>query len=443
MRLRARPSAPLRGRARPPGDKSISHRALILGAIANGETEIDGLLEGEDVLRTAAAMRAFGSDVERLSVGRWKVKGRGVAGLAEPESALDFGNSGTGVRLTMGAASGYPVSAIYLGDESLSRRPMARVTAPLAQMGANVIARADGRLPVAIRGAERPTAIAHESDAASAQVKSAVLLAGLRAEGLTSVTEPGSSRDHTERMLEAFGAAVESVLLPDGRLRVAVRGPARLIGQHVAVPGDPSSAAFPAAAALVTGSADLLIEDVGLNPLRTGFFDTLREMGAGVDLMDEGMSSGERYGLLRIRPGQGLRGVSPPAARAPTMIDEYPILAVLAAFAEGETRLVGAAELRVKESDRIAMTVKGLRACGVEAEELPDGLVVRGCGPKGVRGGAEIETLGDHRIAMAFLVLGLGAQEPVVIDRADMIATSFPDFAGFMRALGGDIAEPD
>ncbi len=441
MRLRARPSGPLRGRARPPGDKSISHRALLMGALASGDTEIDGLLEGDDVLRTVAAVQSFGAETQRLAPGRWRVRGRGAEGLSEPPGPLDFGNSGTGVRLTMGAAAAHPIVSFYVGDESLSQRPMARVVEPLARMGAAIIARADGRLPIAIRGAAAPEPITHESAAASAQVKSAVLLAGVRAHGVTSVIEPAASRDHTERMLEAFGAALDRTLLPDGRFRISLHGPSRLIGQHVAVPGDPSSAAFAAAAALATGATDLLIEDVGLNPLRAGFFDTLKEMGAGIDVLDEGRSSGELYGLLRIRPGAGLVGIRPPAARAPAMIDEYPILAALAAFAEGETRLEGAAELRVKESDRIALMAAGLRACGVEAEELPDGLIVKGCGPKGVRGGATIETHGDHRIAMAFLVLGLGAREPVEVDRADMIATSFPDFAGFMRALGGDVTE--
>ncbi|MDX2233668.1 MAG: 3-phosphoshikimate 1-carboxyvinyltransferase [Hyphomonadaceae bacterium] len=437
MQLLARPSGPIQGRARPPGDKSISHRALILGALASGTTQIDGLLEGEDVLATAAAMRAFGADVEALGGGRWRVTGRG--GLAEPAAPIDFGNAGTGVRLTMGAGAAFPLTAVYVGDASLSRRPMARILDPLRAMGAESLCRTGGFLPAAVRGgALRP--IAYDSPHASAQIKSAILLAALGADGETTVTEPKPSRDHTERMLAAFGGAVRMETLADGRHRVSVTGRPRLAGCAVAVPADPSSAAFAAAAALIVPGSAVVLEDVGLNPLRAGFFETVAEMGGAVTVLERGETGGEPAGRIEVRHAP-LRGVSPPAARSAAMIDEYPILAALAAFAEGETVLSGAAELRVKESDRIALMVAGLRACGVDADERADGLVVRGRGPGSVKGGATVATHGDHRIAMSFLVLGLAARAPVIVDDGEMIATSFPDFTGFMRALGADIAD--
>jgi len=436
MHLVSRASGPMRGRTRPPGDKSISHRALILGALASGTTRIAGLLEGDDVLRTAAAMRAFGAIATRDADGAWTVQGTAGA-FAEPAAPVDFGNSGTGVRLTMGAAARFPLTAVYTGDDSLSGRPMGRILAPLKTMGAASLARTGERLPAAIRGG-RLAAIRHESPKASAQIKSAVLLAGLGADGRTEVIEPAASRDHTERMLTAFGAQVESGALADGRWFASVQGGAMLEGRPVSVPADPSSAAFAAAAALIRPGSDVLIEDICLNPLRAGFFATVGEMGGGIETLESGDLGGETVALLRVRSAT-LRGVAPPATRAASMIDEYPILAALAAFADGETRLTGAEELRVKESDRIALMVAGLRACGVEAEELPDGLIIRGKGPDSVRGGATIATHGDHRIAMSFLVLGLGAQQPVRVADADMIATSFPDFAGFMGRLGADI----
>jgi len=432
MRLIAFPGRPLAGTVRPPGDKSISHRALMLGAAAEGQTRISGLLESADVLNTAAAMAALGADMARDGAD-WIVRGRD---FQRPAAALDFGNSGTGARLCMGLLAGYPIAATFVGDASLSKRPMARILEPLALMGAQTRAEG-GRLPVTVIGRPPLTAIDYASKTASAQVKSAVLLAGLHAEGVTQVSEPARSRDHTENMLAAFGADIATGA-DDGGPWASVRGGARLVGQDVRVPGDPSSAAFFLAAGLIVAGSDILVEAMSLNPLRIGFVETIAEMGADVTMTRSEDACGESAGSVRVRHG-ALRGVAPPPARAASMIDEYPILAALAAFADGETRLTGAEELRVKESDRIALMARGLRACGVEVDELPDGLVIQGRGPGGVRGAAEIETEGDHRIAMSFLVLGLGAQQPVTVDEADMIATSFPDFAARMAALGADI----
>ncbi|MFZ4069183.1 MAG: 3-phosphoshikimate 1-carboxyvinyltransferase [Caulobacterales bacterium] len=432
MRLIAFPGRPLAGTVRPPGDKSISHRALMLGAAAEGQTRISGLLESADVLNTAAAMAALGADMARDGAD-WIVRGRD---FQRPAAALDFGNSGTGARLCMGLLAGYPIAATFVGDASLSKRPMARILEPLALMGAQTRAEG-GRLPVTVIGRPPLTAIDYASKTASAQVKSAVLLAGLHAEGVTRVSEPARSRDHTENMLAAFGADIATGA-DDGGPWASVRGGARLVGQDVRVPGDPSSAAFFLAAGLIVAGSDILVEAMSLNPLRIGFVETIAEMGADVTMTRSEDACGESAGSVRVRHG-ALRGVAPPPARAASMIDEYPILAALAAFADGETRLTGAEELRVKESDRIALMARGLRACGVEVDELPDGLVIQGRGPGGVRGAAEIETEGDHRIAMSFLVLGLGAQQPVTVDEADMIATSFPDFAARMAALGADI----
>lgn len=427
MRLTARAGGAIRGVSRPPGDKSISHRALILGGLALGQTEIKGLLEADDVLRTAAAVRAFGAKVEQISSGHWLVSGAG--GFSTPSETIDCGNSGTGARLLIGAAAGYPLTARIDGDASLRTRPMARIGEPLRRMGA----RLDGdRLPLTLQGGGL-TGIVHRSPVASAQIKSAVLLAGLNAEGETIVIEPAPSRDHTERMLKAFGADIDQA---DGAPRVRR---SRLRAVDVDVPADPSSAAFPIAAALIVPGSEIRLGGVLMNPLRTGLFDTLLEMGADIGFENRRAMGGEEIADLIVR-GSALKGVSPSASRAPSMIDEYPILAALAAFADGETRLTGAEELRVKESDRIALMVAGLRACGVDAEELPDGLIVRGAGPRGVRGGAEVTTHGDHRIAMSFLVLGLASGEPVTVDEAEMINTSFPDFAGFMRRLGAELA---
>jgi 3-phosphoshikimate 1-carboxyvinyltransferase len=441
MRLVSHPGGVIQGRIRPPGDKSISHRVLMLGASAEGQTRIEGLLEGADVLCTASAMRALGATVEQTGPGQWRVQGVGEAGFTAPLRPLDFGNAGTGVRLSMGLLAGHPILTLFVGDDSLSGRPMRRILAPLELMGAKSLSRAGGVLPVALQGARPLQAISYDSPTASAQIKSAVLLAGLNADGVTTLTEPHPSRDHTERMLAGFGAQVTSADLEDGRRRVTVRGQARLTGQAVTVPADPSSAAFAAAAALVTPKSEVLLDDVGLNPLRTGFFDAIRTMGALARVLDEDQIAGEPFGLLQVRAHGPLKAAAFGDSTIAAMIDEIPILAVLAAFAEGETVISGAAELRVKESDRLALMAAGLRACGVEVDERPDGISIQGRGQSGVRGGAEIHTHGDHRIAMSFLVLGLGAREPVIVDQAEMIATSFPDFAGFMGRLGANIRE--
>ena len=434
MRLKARHAGPLKGRARPPGDKSISHRALIFGALAQGETEIEGLLESEDVLNTGGAVRAFGADVTRAPEGLWRVRGAG--GFKQPSETIECGNSGTAVRLLMGAGAAYPISARFDGDQSLRKRPMNRVIAPLTQMGARFDA-PQGRLPLIAHGGKLK-GITYRSPVASAQVKSAALLAGLGADGDTVVIEPERSRDHTERMLGLFGAAIDQIEI-EGVLHPRVRA-SKLHGARVYVPADPSSAAFPVAAALILAKSEIVIEDVLINPLRLGLYETLLEMGAQLSFEERRDPVGEPIANLVVRASE-LVGVSPPARRAPAMIDEFPILSVLAAFADGETRITGAAELRVKESDRITLMVDGLKACGVDAEELEDGLVVRGRGPKSVRGGADIRTMGDHRVAMSFLVLGMAAKEPVTVDDGDMIATSFPGFGDFMRGLGARIEE--
>ena len=432
MRLRARFAGPLSGRARPPGDKSISHRALIMGALATGRTEIEGLLEAEDVMATMAAVRAFGAEVTQAGEKRWSVTGAG--GFNQPAETIDCGNSGTAARLLMGAAAPYRLSARFDGDQSLRKRPMNRVIAPLTQMGAR-FDNPNGRMPLVMHGGKLK-GITYRSPVSSAQVKSAVLLAGLQAEGETVLIEPERSRDHTERMLKVFGANYDEVDVDGGRHpRVQ---PSTLTGASIYVPGDPSSAAFPVAAALILGKSEVRIEDVLVNPLRLGFFETMLEMGGKIAYEERRDPIGEPIADLVVTSSK-LNGAAPPAKRAPAMIDEFPILAAVAAFAQGETRIVGAAELRVKESDRITMMVNGLRACGVDAEELEDGLVVRGNGPKSVRGGAQIRTLGDHRVAMSFLVLGMASKDPVTVDDADMIATSFPGFAECMRSLGGDI----
>jgi 3-phosphoshikimate 1-carboxyvinyltransferase len=422
----------LSGRARPPGDKSISHRALIMGALAVGETRIQCLLEGEDVRHTADAVRQFGAAVNKRNDGVWVVSGTGS--FSQPGETIDCGNSGTGARLLIGAAAGYKLSARFDGDNSLRKRPMNRVIAPLSQMGARFNT-ANNCLPLIVHGGNLK-GITYRSPVSSAQVKSAVLLAGLEAEGETVLIEPERSRDHTERMLGVFGANIDQVEA-DGALHPRVR-PGKLKGVDIYVPGDPSSAAFPVAAALILAKSQVRVEAVLVNPLRLGFFQTLLEMGANLVYEESRDPIGEPIANLVVKSSK-LHGAAPPPRRAPSMIDEFPILATVAAFAEGETRITGAAELRVKESDRITLMVDGLRACGVDAEELPDGLVVNGRGPRSVRGGAEIRTLGDHRVAMSFLVLGLASREPVIVDDADMIATSFPGFATFMQSLGADI----
>ncbi len=434
--LTARPGGPLRGRVRAPGDKSISHRALILGALAEGETEIEGLLEGDDVIATAEAMAQFGATVTRSGDGLWRVAGHG--GFSAPETVIDCGNSGTGARLILGAAAGFPLVAIFTGDRSLRSRPMLRVLRPLSQMGASYLCRDGGRLPLALKGGSL-SALSYRLPEPSAQVKSAVLLAGLHADGVTEVIEPEATRDHTERMLRAFGGEIDVADAADGR-HIRLAGGQRLLGARVRVPGDPSSAAFPLVAALVTQGSEVTVEGVLLNPLRTGLLATLREMGAELAIANEREEGGERVGDVTARHS-ALKGVEVPAARAPSMIDEYPVLATAAAFAEGPTVMRGIGELRVKESDRIAMMAEGLAACGVGVDEEPEGLIVAGTARANhrVAGGGLVRTHGDHRIAMSFLVLGLGAEKPVAVDEPGMIATSFPGFGALMAGLGAEI----
>lgn len=427
--LTARRSPPLGGQVRAPGDKSMSHRSLILGAMASGETRIEGLLGGDDVLATARAVEAFGAEVERLGEGAWRVRGKGE--FRRPLSVIDCGNAGTGVRLLMGAAAGYSLTATFDGDGSLRKRPMKRVTVPLAAMGARFgWLSAEDRLPVALTGGGLRS-LDHVQTVASAQIKSAILLAGLNADGVTAVTEPEKSRDHTERMLRAFGAEVGVEDEGEG-WRVTLKGGQPLTGADVAVPGDPSSAAFPLAAGLIVPGSEVTVEGVMLNPLRTGLFETWREMGADLTVTNIRTAGGEEVGDITARHS-ALRGVVVPVERAASMIDEYPILAATAAFAEGETVMRGVGEMRVKESDRIALMVAGLRACGVAVEEEPEGFIVSG---GSVRGGGSVHTAHDHRIAMSHLVLGLAADKPVSVDEPDMIATSFPGFVELMNGLG-------
>ena len=437
--LTARSSAPLSGTARIPGDKSVSHRALIFGALSVGETRVSGLLEGEDVLATAAAMRAFGAEVTRADDGVWSIHGVGVGGLCEPADIIDCGNAGTGVRLIMGMMATTPIVATFTGDASLRRRPMGRIVGPLRLFGARTMGRAGDLLPLTIRGATDPVPVEYRLPVPSAQVKSAVLLAGLNAPGETVVIEPEATRDHTERMLRGFGATVAVEDTPDGRV-IRLTGEPELVPQTIAVPRDPSSAAFPVAAALIVPGSEVLVPTIGLNPTRAGLYQTLAEMGADIDHQNAREEGGEPVADLRVRHS-ALKGVEVPPERAPSMIDEYPVLACLAAFAEGDTVMRGIGELRVKESDRIAATVAGLRANGVEVTEEADGMIVHGRGADGVPGGGTVATHLDHRIAMAFLCLGQGARQPVTVDDSAPIATSFPGFEDLMTGLGARIEE--
>lgn len=431
-----RPPRPLSGRVRVPGDKSISHRALMLGALAVGRTEIGGLLEGEDVLATAAAMRALGAGVERVDKGHWRVDGVGIGGLAEPDNLIDVGNSGTAARLLLGILATHPLTTFVTGDASLRGRPMRRVIDPLSHFGARFMAREGGRLPLAVTGAADPVPQTYRLPVPSAQVKSAVLLAGLNTPGETTVIEPEITRDHTERMLRHFGATVRVEPGDNGARRISVVGQPELAAAPIVVPGDISSAAFPLIAGLIVPGSDLTVEGVGLNPSRTGLLASLAEMGADVNLVNERVEGGEPVADIRVRVGK-LRGADIPATRAPTMIDEYPVLAIAAACAEGRTVMHGLAELRVKESDRLTGTAAGLAACGVKVAIEGDDLIVEGTGVPPA-GGATIAARLDHRIAMAFLVLGLAARDPVAIDDARTIATSFPDFVPLMRRLGAE-----
>jgi 3-phosphoshikimate 1-carboxyvinyltransferase len=429
----AHPAGPLSGTIQVPGDKSISHRALMFAALAIGQTRITGLLEGEDVLRTAAAMRALGAQVTQDAPGQWRVTGVGIGGLSEPADVLDMGNSGTAARLLCGILASHPIFAVMTGDASLRRRPMARVTEPLAETGARFTSRAGGRLPLAIQGARDALPLEYRMKVASAQVKSAILLAGLNARGITRVEEPVPTRDHSENMLRHFGATV--TVTPDGSGRVIeLLGQPMLRAADVVVPGDPSSAAFPIVAALTVPGSAVCIQGVGLNPLRTGLFATLREMGAVLDVQNERLEGGEPVGDIVVSHA-ALQAVDVPAGRAPSMIDEYPVLAVACAHAAGASRLRGLAELRVKESDRLAATAALLAANGVRVEIEGDDMIVHGAGGP-PPGGGKVETHMDHRLAMSALVLGAGAAQGVSVDDVAFIDTSFPGFLPLMTGLG-------
>jgi 3-phosphoshikimate 1-carboxyvinyltransferase len=434
----SRRSSGLAGRARVPGDKSISHRSFMLGGLASGETRISGLLEGEDVMRTGDAMKAMGASIRKQG-GEWIIRGTGNGALLEPQAPLDFGNAGTGSRLTIGLVGAYDMKTTFIGDASLSKRPMGRVLDPLRQMGVQVLKAAEGdRMPITLRGPKSTAPIAYRVPMASAQVKSAVLFAGLNTPGVTTVIEPVMTRDHTEKMLAGFGAEIGVETDREGVRHIRLQGQGKLTGRTIVVPGDPSSAAFPIVAALLVPGSDIVVENVLMNPTRTGLVTTLLEMGASIEFLNGRDAGGEDVADLRIRHSE-LRGVTVPAERAPSMIDEYPVLAVAAAFAEGETLMQGLDELRVKESDRLAAVARGLEANGVDCTEGKDTLAVRGRpGGKGL-GGGTVETHLDHRIAMAFLVMGLAAEKPITIDDANMIATSFPEFMGLMRGLGAQI----
>ncbi len=438
MPLRARRSGPLAGIIRPPGDKSISHRALMLGTLAVGETLVEGLLEGEDVLGTAAAMRAFGATVTRTGPGKWKVNGLGVGGLLEPDRVIDYGNAGTGVRLAMGMAGSHHFATTFTGDASLVRRPMERVFDPLRRMGVQILARAGDKLPATVMGPATLVPIEYRLPVPSAQVKSAVLLAALNSPGHTTVVEPIATRDHTERMLTAFGATIETEIGADGVRRIRVEGTPSLKPQSIVVPGDPSSGAFAMVAALIVEGSDVTIENVLLNPTRVGLIATLQEMGGDVSVTNRRSAGGEEVGDVRVRASR-LKGIQVPAARAPAMIDEYPVLAIAAAFAEGDTLMQGVGELRVKESDRIATVSAGLKANGVAAEDAPESLLVHGMAK--VPGGGSVETKLDHRIAMSFLVMGMAAEKGVAIDDASPIATSYPGFRADMARLGAEFED--
>ncbi len=436
MLLRAAPHGALSGAAVLPGDKSISHRSLMLAGMAVGESRIEGLLEGEDVLATAAALRAMGVEIERLGPGRWRAWGVGVGGLAEPEDVLDMGNAGTGARLLMGLLAGHAFTSFLTGDASLRSRPMRRVIEPLSRMGVSFLARSGGRLPLALTGRTDLLPIEYASPVASAQVKSAVLLAGLHAPGRTTVIEPLASRDHSERMLAAMGAEVVTEAIEGGGRRVSITGQPELSPQSFVVPGDPSSAAFPTVAAVVTDGSSVRLRKVCLNPLRTGLYTSLMEMGADIAIENQHTAGGEDVGDMVIS-GRQLTGVEVPAGRAPTMIDEYPILSVAAALASGTTIMRGLGELRVKESDRLAVMAEGLAACGVRVEIHGDDLIVHG--GRRPAGGVTVDARLDHRIAMSFLVLGGLATAPVTVAGAEAIETSFPGFAALLNGLGSQI----
>ncbi len=438
--MTAHKSGPLTGTASVPGDKSISHRALIFGAMAVGETKITGLLEGQDVLDTASAMRAFGATVLQQGPGSWSVQGVGVGGFQEPADVIDCGNSGTGVRLIMGTMATSPITTTFTGDASLRKRPMGRVTEPLSEFGTRAYGRKGGRLPMTVVGAADAKGIRHTLKVASAQVKSAILLAGLNASGQTVVIEKEPTRDHSERMLLGFGADLTVEKTPEGNI-ITLTGRPTLRPQTVAVPRDPSSAAFPVCAALIVEGSDIFVPGVSQNLTRNGLYLTLVEMGAEIEFLNPRTEGGEPVADLRVRFSGNMTGIEVPPERAPSMIDEYPILSVVASFATGKTVMSGVKELRVKESDRIDAMARGLEACGVRVEEDEDTLIVHGMGPGGMPGGATAKTHIDHRIAMSFLVAGMAAQNPVSIDDASPIVTSFPIFEGLMTGLGARLTQ--
>ncbi len=436
--MTAHKSGPLSGVAAVPGDKSISHRALIFGAMAVGETKITGLLEGQDVLDTARAMQAFGATVVQHGPGAWSVNGVGVGGFSEPADVIDCGNSGTGVRLIMGTMATTPITATFTGDASLRKRPMGRVTDPLSLFGTQAYGRKGGRLPMTVVGAANPVPVRYTLPVASAQVKSAVLLAGLNVRGQTVVIEREPTRDHSERMLLGFGADLSVEQTSEGHV-ITLTGQPELRAQTVAVPRDPSSAAFPVCAALIVEGSDILVPGVSQNLTRNGLYLTLVEMGAEIAFQNPRLEGGEPVADLRVRFSGAMKGIEVPPARAPSMIDEYPILSVVAAFAEGKTVMRGVKELRVKESDRIDAMARGLEACGVRIEEDEDTLIVHGMGPGGMPGGATCATHLDHRIAMSFMVAGMAAKAAITIDDASPIVTSFPIFEGLMTGLGATL----
>lgn len=425
----------LSGSVTVPGDKSISHRSLMLSALAVGESRVEGLLEGEDVLATAAAMRAMGADIQRDADGIWHIHGVGVGGLLQPEGALDMGNSGTSTRLLMGLLASHDLTATFIGDASLSKRPMARVTDPLAQMGASFTTSPGGRLPLTMHGACPAVPLDYRLPVASAQVKSAILLAGLNTPGITRVVEPIPTRDHSERMLRGFGADLNVEVEADGTRIITLVGEAELQPQQIIVPGDPSSAAFPMVAALLVPGSQVTIANVGLNATRAGLIDLLREMGGSIEVINAREVGGEPVGDLLVTAST-LQGVEPDPARAPSMIDEYPVALIAAALAQGRSIFRGLDELRVKESDRIATMAAGLRAIGVTVEELEDGLIIEGSGGAPLQGGGPIATKLDHRIAMSFAVAGLVSSDGVTIDDMRPVATSFPTFTALLQNLG-------
>lgn len=431
--LTATAGSPLQGRIRAPGDKSISHRALMLGALAIGESTIDGLAESDDIFATVSAMRAFGALVTRPTPGQWRVRGVGVGGFLEPETVIDFGNAGTGIRLAMGLVGSQAIAATLTGDAALRGRPLGRFLDPLRRMGVQVIARSQDRLPLTIKGPDIALPLEYRLPVPSAQVKSAVLLAGLNTPGITTIIEPAMTRDHTERMLATFGAAIEIDSNDDGERVVRLEGRRDIKAQAITVPGDPSAAAFPIVAALLVEGSDVTIEGVLLNPMRSGLIETLVEMGGDITIANRRSVSGEEVGDIRVRASR-LKGVVVPPARAPAMIDEYPILAIAAAFAEGTTLMDGLGELRTKASDRIAVVAAGLAANGVTVEEGPESLAVTGGAAR--IGGARVTTHQDYRVAMSFLVLGLAGHAGVTIDDSGPIQTGFPEFQSLMSGLG-------